>query len=239
MASTPKGVYFLNETSLLQQVISYMFSRYKLKLQVGKYEKFGYGFIISQLSNTSSGCYHLNESSLVQYLIEEIWTELQYGSDDFMSAFPRAYSVEPIDREVYKPMLCLTNILSSFSAIYELLLDVIATPRSNYSAHEIPKGLIGLLDRVLFLDKRIKISSLNNYEQSHTFGLRLLSFLQSDLDVLLLLESQYNCSNLLLNLQHINRYNNYENVDENELKMNDEFDDSNEQIVSNMNETEK
>jgi len=63
----------------------------------------------------------------------------------------------------------------------------------------------GLLDRVTFLDKKVKITSLCNYEQSHIFGLRLLSFLQTDLDVLLLLESQYNYSFLLLNLQKLNR----------------------------------
>ena len=63
----------------------------------------------------------------------------------------------------------------------------------------------GLLDRVTFLDKRIKMASLCNYEQSHIFGLRLLSFLQTDLDVLLLLESQYAYSSLLLNLQKANR----------------------------------
>jgi hypothetical protein len=102
MASTPKGVIHLNETGLVSQVINYMFVRYKSKFQIGKYEKFGYGFIISQLANTPSGCFYLNESSFIQYLIDEIWTELECGSDDFMSAFPRSYSVEILDREVYK-----------------------------------------------------------------------------------------------------------------------------------------
>jgi hypothetical protein len=57
------------------------------------------------------------------------------------------------------------------------------------------------------LDKKLKISTLCNYEQSHIFGLRLLAFLQSDLDLLLLIESQYNSSYLLLNLQKSNRPN--------------------------------
>ena len=56
-----------------------------------------------------------------------------------------------------------------------------------------------------FLDKKVKISSLCNYEQAHSFGLRLLSFLQSDLDVLLLLESQYDTTSLLLELQKASR----------------------------------
>ena len=102
MASTPKGVYYLNETGLVKHVVKYLYYRYKSKLQVGKCERFGYGFIVSQLANAPTGCFFLNETTMIQYLIEEIWTELEYGSDDFMSAFPRPYSVEPIDRDVYK-----------------------------------------------------------------------------------------------------------------------------------------
>jgi hypothetical protein len=112
MASTPKGVYHLNETKLIDQVINYLFTRYKSKMQVGKYEKFGYGFIISQLSNAPSGTFFLNESNFIQHLIDEIWTELEYGSDDFMSAFPRSYSVESIDREVYKVKKIINKNLS-------------------------------------------------------------------------------------------------------------------------------
>ena len=39
-------------------------------------------------------------------------------------------------------MLWLINILSSFSAIYEILVDVAATPRMSYSLREIPDGVI-------------------------------------------------------------------------------------------------
>jgi hypothetical protein len=122
-------------------------------------------------------------------------------------------------------MLCLINILSSFPSVYELLADVNSTPRSHYDMRDTPKGLIvgillfmlfirqelyafnfkGLLDRVVFLDRKLKIKSLCNYEQSHTFGLRLLNYLQSDLDVLLLMESQYNTSELMLHLQNANK----------------------------------
>lgn len=207
MASTPKGVFYLNETELLEQVTRYLYKRYRSKIQVGKYEKFGYGFLISQLANTPSGCYFLNEAQIIQSLIDDVWIELEFGTDDFMSAFPRAYSVENIDREVYKPMLCLVNILSSFSAVYEFLADVFATPRSSYGSRDFPKGLISLLDRVAFLDKKTKLSSLCNFEQSHIFGLKLISILQSDLDILLLIEVQYDLNRILLNLQQSNRSN--------------------------------
>lgn len=207
MASTPKGVFYLNETELLEHVTQYLYKRYRSKIQVGKYEKFGYGFLISQLANTPSGCYFLNEAQIIQSIIDDVWIELEFGTDDFMSAFPRAYSVENIDREVYKPMLCLVNILSSFSAVYEFVADVFATPRSSYGSRDFPKGLISLLERVTFLDKKSKLSSLCNFEQSHIFGLKLISILQCDLDILLLIEVQYDLNRVLLNLQKSNRSN--------------------------------
>ncbi len=58
------------------------------------------------------------------------------------------------------------------------------------------------------MDRKAKITSLTNYEQSHVFGLKFLSYLICDLDVLLLIESQYDASHLLLNLQNSNRVNN-------------------------------
>ena len=45
-------------------------------------------------------------------------------------------------RFLLQPMLCLMTILSSFPAVYEILLEVAATPRVKYSVREIPEGLI-------------------------------------------------------------------------------------------------
>lgn len=102
-----------------------------------------------------------------------------------------------------------------------------------------------LLDRVVFLDKKLKISSLCNYEQSHMFGLRLLGFLQSDLDILLLIESQYQSTRLLLNLQKSNRANNkglcidYENTNNTDSNMPSlNLQDNNEQLDEDDTETE-
>jgi hypothetical protein len=39
-------------------------------------------------------------------------------------------------------MLWLINILCSFSAIYEILVEATATPRMSYSLREIPEGVI-------------------------------------------------------------------------------------------------
>lgn len=42
-------------------------------------------------------------------------------------------------------MLCLINILSSFSSAYELLIDLTTTPRSYYGVRDVPKGLVVII----------------------------------------------------------------------------------------------
>ena len=108
------------------------------------------------------------------------------------------------------------------------------------------------MDRIVFIDRKAKIRSLNNYEQSHTLGLRLLSYLQSDLDILLLVESQYGCNKLLLNLQKASRVkqvsyqveesegNLLVSTNESDEREEDEVDDENsetENVIENMDET--
>uniref|UniRef100_A0A452FKA8 Protein broad-minded n=1 Tax=Capra hircus TaxID=9925 RepID=A0A452FKA8_CAPHI len=61
-----------------------------------------------------------------------------------------------------------------------------------------------IIDRLIILNSEAKIRSLFNYEQSHIFGLRLLSVVCCDLDTLLLLEAQYQVSEMLLNAQEEN-----------------------------------
>jgi len=61
-----------------------------------------------------------------------------------------------------------------------------------------------IIDRLTILNSEAKIRSLFNYEQSHIFGLRLLSVVCCDLDTLLLLEAQYQVSETLLNAQEEN-----------------------------------
>ncbi|XP_078256304.1 protein broad-minded isoform X2 [Rhinoraja longicauda] len=61
-----------------------------------------------------------------------------------------------------------------------------------------------VIDRLIIINSNAKIHSLFNYEHSHMFGLRLLSVLCCNLDILLLLESQYIVSEILLNAQKEN-----------------------------------
>ncbi|CAF1183731.1 unnamed protein product, partial [Didymodactylos carnosus] len=101
-SATPKGVYLLTQTGLLGECISYLDDRYRSKRQVGKLERFGYGYLISQLSNTAAVAAALKECGFIQCLVEELWAELEHVPDDLTSVFPRRFPSEPISRYAQK-----------------------------------------------------------------------------------------------------------------------------------------
>uniref|UniRef100_A0A8D2ZSH9 Protein broad-minded n=1 Tax=Scophthalmus maximus TaxID=52904 RepID=A0A8D2ZSH9_SCOMX len=72
------------------------------------------------------------------------------------------------------------------------------------SCLKVPRVVLELIDRLIAVNSDAKIHSLFHYEQSHTFGLRLLSVLCSNLDSFLLLESQYDICSALLQSQREN-----------------------------------
>ncbi|XP_023809078.1 protein broad-minded-like [Oryzias latipes] len=69
---------------------------------------------------------------------------------------------------------------------------------------KIPTSIPDLIDRLIAVNSDVKIHSLFHYEQSHTFGLRLLNVLCCSLDSFLLLENQYNICSMLLQSQRDN-----------------------------------
>ncbi|RXN10094.1 broad-minded [Labeo rohita] len=96
------------------------------------------------------------------------------------------------------------NLLSSPHAVWELLGHRALPNKAEYNLREMATSVLDLMDRLIIINSDAKIHSLFNYEQSHTFGLRLLSVLCCNLDSFLLLESQYNLSELLLQGQRDN-----------------------------------
>ncbi|KAM7171871.1 protein broad-minded isoform 2-T4 [Macrochelys suwanniensis] len=202
-AATPKGLLLLQNTGALNECVTFMVSRFSKKLQVSGCERFGYGVIVTQMAATSPGAVALQRSGFIKALITELWAVLECGRDDLRVTHPSSTPVDPIDRSCQKSFLALVNLLS-YPAIYELIGDQEIPNKPEYSLREVPTDVIDLIDRLIILNSEAKIHSLFNYEQSHIFGLRLLSVLCCDLDTLLLLESQYKVSQVLLNAQKEN-----------------------------------
>ncbi|XP_030201530.1 protein broad-minded isoform X1 [Gadus morhua] len=198
-AATPKGLLLLQSTGALDHCVAYMYSRFIKKLQVSRCEKFGYGVMVTQVAATAPGVMALLNSGYVQELVVKLWSVLECGREDLRVVHPKSTPMDPIDRSCLKSFLALVNLLSSGASVWALLRGQPLPQREAYPLREVPSTIADLMDRLIAVDSDAKINSLFNYEQSHTFGLRLLCVLCCDLDSFLLLESQYAlCSMLLL-----------------------------------------
>lgn len=209
-AATPKGLLLLQRTGAISDCVTFMFSQYAKQPQVNRQKKFGYEVLVVQVASTAAGAVALQNSGFISALITELWANLECGRDDVRLTHPRATPVDPIDRSCQKSFLALVNLLS-FPAVYELTANQELPNKAEYSLREVPTCIIDILDRLIVLNSEAKIRSLLNYEQSHTFGLRLLSVVCCDLDALLLLEAQYQVSSMLLHAQEENTFETSEN----------------------------
>ncbi|XP_039980895.1 protein broad-minded isoform X2 [Xiphias gladius] len=203
-AATPKGLLLLQQTGAINECVSYMFSRFTKKLQVSRCEKFGYGVMVTQVAATAPGVVALHCSGFVRALVIELWSTLECGSEDVRVVRPKPTPMDPIDRSCLKSFLSLVNLLSSSHSVWELLGRQPLANKSEYALREMPTSIPDLIDRLIAVNSDAKIHSLFHYEQSHTFGLRLLSVLCCNLDSFLLLESQYNICSVLLQNQREN-----------------------------------
>ncbi|KAG8588269.1 hypothetical protein GDO81_005927 [Engystomops pustulosus] len=203
-ASTPRGLLLLQQTGAINECIQYMFGRFTKKLQVNRSEKFGYGVLVTQVAATAPGAVALQKSGFIQAFVSELWAALECGRDDVRVIHPKPTPVDPIDRSCQKSFLALINLLSSYHSVYELLGKQHLPSKGDYSLREVPTSFVDVFDRLVIVDSVAKINSLFNYDQSHIFGLRLLNVLCCNLDVLLLLESQYKVCEMLFNAQSEN-----------------------------------
>nr|XP_019959269.1 PREDICTED: protein broad-minded [Paralichthys olivaceus] len=203
-AVTPKGLLLLQQTGAIDECVSYMFSRFTKKLQVSRCEKFGYGVMVTQVAATAPGVAALHCSGFVRALVVELWSTLECGSEDVRVVRPKPTPMDPIDRSCLKSFLSLVNLLSSSRSVWELLAQQPLANKDEYTLREMPTSIPDLIDRLIAVNSEAKIHSLFHYEQSHTFGLRLLSVLCCNLDSFLLLESQYNICSMLLHSQRDN-----------------------------------
>ncbi|XP_062502154.1 protein broad-minded-like isoform X2 [Corticium candelabrum] len=217
-AGTPKGLLLLQQTGTLSRCVDYMYQRYTNKLQVSKCEKFGYGFMVTMVASTAPGMVALYETGFLCLLVHDLWMVTEGSDFDDRLASARHDPMDPIHRAGHKALVNLLNVLSSFSALYEVIhqppvsFNALSNPRSL--AREVmgssitdssswPSTIFDLIDRLVLVDSEPKFQSLWEFEQSHLFGLRFLSVLTTCLDSFLLLESCYDITDALLSLQEL------------------------------------
>jgi len=207
-AATPKGVLLLQQTGVMCECVSYMYSRYERKFQISNCEKFGYGYMMSQVAATAPGIAALEKQGFTYALIRALWNAVE-TLDDNASSVPKFWPESSVDKVAKKPFVNIVNLLSSFWSVFEVVgMQNIPIPKQEYSHRQGPTTVIDLLDRLTFIDTTAtaKIQSLFNYEYSHAFGLRLLSVLTSCLDTALLLQNKFKFQEMLLQSQADNSH---------------------------------
>ncbi|NXJ47900.1 BROMI protein, partial [Spizaetus tyrannus] len=200
---TPKGLFLLHSTGAMNDCVNFMFSSLSKKLQTNEYEEFGNRVIVTQMATTPTGAVALQSSGFIKALVTELWALLECGKDDLRINQPKSTPVDPIDQNCQKSFLSLINLLT-YPAVFELLSKQDIPNKPMYSLREVPTDIIDIIDRLIILNSDAKIHSLFSYEQSHIFGLRLLNVLCCELNTLLLLETQYKVSQVLLTAQEEN-----------------------------------
>ncbi|KFM14108.1 Protein broad-minded, partial [Aptenodytes forsteri] len=202
-SATPKGLFLLHSTGAMNDCVNFMFSSLSKKLQTNEYEEFGNRVIVTQMATTPTGAVALQSSGFIKALVTELWALLECGKDDLRITQPKSTPVDPIDQSCQKPPFFLINLLT-YPAVFELLSKQEVPNKPMYSLREVPTDIIDIIDRLIILNTEAKIHSLFRYEQSHIFGLRLLNVLCCELNTLLLLETQYKVSQVLLTAQQEN-----------------------------------
>ncbi|KFP98239.1 Protein broad-minded, partial [Leptosomus discolor] len=202
-SATPKGLFLLHSTGAMNDCANFMFSSLSKKLQTNEYEEFDNRVIVTQMATTPTGAVALQSSGFIKALVTELWAVLECGKDDLRITQPRSTPVDPIDQSCQKSFLSLINLLT-YPAVFELLSKQDIPNKPMYSLREVPTDIIDIIDRLIILNSEAKIHSLFSYEQSHVFGLRLLNVLCCELNTLLLLETQYKVSQVLLTAQEEN-----------------------------------
>ncbi|XP_039425471.1 protein broad-minded isoform X3 [Corvus cornix cornix] len=202
-STTPKGLFLLHSTGAMNDCVNFMVNSLSKKIQTNEYEDFGNRIIVTQMATTPMAAVALQNSGFIKALVTELWALLECGKDDLRITQPKSTPVDPIDQSCQKSFLFLVNLLT-YPAVFELLSKRDIPNKPMYSFREVPTDIIDIIDRLIILNSEAKIHSLFNYEQSHIFGLRLLNVLCCELNTLLLLETQYKVSQVLLTAQEEN-----------------------------------
>ncbi|XP_068866991.1 protein broad-minded isoform X1 [Aphelocoma coerulescens] len=202
-STTPKGLFLLHSTGAMNDCVNFMVNSLSKKIQTNEYEDFGNRIIVTQMATTPMAAVALQNSGFIKALVTELWALLECGKDDLRITQPKSTPVDAIDQSCQKSFLFLVNLLT-YPAVFELLSKRDIPNKPMYSFREVPTDIIDIIDRLIILNSEAKIHSLFNYEQSHIFGLRLLNVLCCELNTLLLLETQYKVSQVLLTAQEEN-----------------------------------
>uniref|UniRef100_A0A8C4R2D7 Uncharacterized protein n=1 Tax=Eptatretus burgeri TaxID=7764 RepID=A0A8C4R2D7_EPTBU len=99
------------------------------------------------------------------------------------------------------PFLELVTLLSSSDVVVELLVGHNVPKRPHCTQTDVPASLPDLIGCLVLLDSDEKLGALLGYESAHSLGLRLVGAAVFSLDSLLLFETEFSLSTIVLKIQ--------------------------------------
>uniref|UniRef100_UPI00358E1EB6 protein broad-minded isoform X2 n=1 Tax=Myxine glutinosa TaxID=7769 RepID=UPI00358E1EB6 len=201
LAGTPRGLLLLQQSGALNAAVCRTFSRHASALPQCESDWFSGNDIIARLSSCSPGIASLSKAGYVSSLVAELWMSLEFNMETTTQIPPRLPAMEPVHQCCLRPFLELVTLLSSSDVVVELLTGHNVPKRAHCARTDVPASLSDLIDCLVLLDSDEKLGALLGYESAHSLGLRLVSAAIFSLDSLLLLETEFSLSTIVLRIQ--------------------------------------
>lgn len=158
-AGTPKGVMLLNESGLMNECVQHLSERYRRKLQISRFERFGYGVLVSELSVSEPGMIALFQSGIVTSYLKELRSVID-------KEWP--FGQPHLAKDDYAISKLVDSILKSIYS-FEALSTVIHIER-----HEtLEDSFSRLINELILIDETGKKEELTDYYESHNVKLIL------------------------------------------------------------------
>jgi len=176
----------------------FMFQRFRKKLQVGKYEKFGYGVFVSQLSATALGMRALFQTGFVDTFVSGLFAALERDNE----LRPREER-RVIGPSVTKAATYLIKALATYEGLGYLIQE--GGTGAARAKGQPPTDIHSLIRQLVLLESP-DIVALHNAETFHLTGLRIIMPLLMCLDSRIAIETQFGVTERLLELQEGSRH---------------------------------
>eukprot|EP00051_Salpingoeca_urceolata_P017557 m.240533 g.240533 ORF g.240533 m.240533 type:complete len:504 (-) comp18988_c0_seq8:922-2433(-) len=218
-AGTPRGVALLHATgaALMRECVDFMLDRYVKKLQVSKYEKFGYGVLLCELSATVPGAQALHDAGFSTLFMQDFWlsavAEVDYPVPATLVNDPQhatrravAYVCSAMSSQASVQVLlrcasCRPDTAGPTSAMEQVLNSGTPPPKPT-EPHSSAFRLSAIVDLLRPPEDQ---QFLCNYESAYIMALQVVHVLCTNLAVFLALDSTYNLVDLVFALQRRNQ----------------------------------
>ncbi|EDV21655.1 uncharacterized protein TRIADDRAFT_59870 [Trichoplax adhaerens] len=171
-AMTPKGVLKLESHDALVDCVNHIYYICYQDIQILEHEKLPYYIILTNITSTPPGINALLKTDYMKYLASDIWSAFDAQRPDDFFIIPQTFLYlpgDPMDKKTYDVFIAIIRLLSSFPAVYEILLKETLSREKSLIPVE---TLEDIIQQMILIDIEEQTFAECDYSQWHLFGLR-------------------------------------------------------------------